>query len=160
MVPGTLQSDRADDHAPSHMASRRSATSERNTRSLLIVDEDLLFLGLMDLVLTTHGYTVSRCSRISEAPARACAEQPALVVLDLGRVAMGWAILETLRWTTMTTAIPIIACTIDRELLQRRAADLERLDVGTLAKPFRLADLLLKVERAIGPPLDAQARGS
>jgi CheY-like chemotaxis protein len=123
-------------------------------KQIVIVDEDRAFLELIDMLLTTHGYATIRCAQAQDAYNMIRSTMPALVILgirDAGDDA-NWTVLDMIRLDPATTHIPALVCSIDSAFLRAKAPYFELLDIATLEKPFRLNDLLMKVEREIGPP--------
>lgn len=61
--------------------------------------------------------------------------------------------LEMLRLEPAATHIPVILCSADARFLQDNAAQLRELHADVLGKPFRIDDLLAKINAAIGKQL-------
>lgn len=122
-------------------------------KQIVIIDEDVMFLELMNMLLTTNGYQTICCQRGDEAYDTIRRAQPALVLLDIHNAAddHNWTVLDLVRLDPNTTHIPVIVCSLDSDFLRAKAAYFELLNIATLEKPFRLTDLLMKVEREIGP---------
>jgi two-component system phosphate regulon response regulator PhoB len=112
---------------------------------VLVVDDEPDIAGLVAYHLAKAGYRVTTAGDGTEALARARAERPDLVVLDLmlpGR--SGLDVLAELRRAEETRHMGVILLTARREE-RDRIAGLERGADDYLAKPFSPQELVLRV---------------
>ncbi len=115
---------------------------------LVADDEPDIVRGLM-LRLTAAGYEVSTARDGLEATRKAIAEQPDLILLDIGMPAgNGHVVVERLRNISQTCNIPIIYLTArcaPQDYHQARAGGVAKY----ITKPFDPAILLAAVEQEI-----------
>lgn len=120
---------------------------------ILLIDGAPDVLDVMAEVLLEEGYRVT----VSLAPLAApdlSALAPDLIVQDLvfgGHAEAGWNILTLAHLDPALAAIPRILCTAASERVREpnMAANLDRLGIRVLLKPFRLEDLLAAVADAL-----------
>ena len=119
---------------------------------IVVVEDNRETLEMMDMLLTDAGYRTILQSESSDAYAMIRCTQPDLVILDLRMEYPndGWVTMDLLRVDPATAHIPVILYSADREFLQSRARLLQANGCKMLAKPFHPADLLAKVEQALG----------
>jgi CheY-like chemotaxis protein len=81
-------------------------------------------------------------------------EQPTLVILDINLISpgRGWSTLDAVKLHPKTRHIPVILCSTDMHLIEKKAGMLRDLGCDSLEKPFDIETLLEKVAAAIGPP--------
>ncbi len=112
---------------------------------ILVVDDEPDIVALVAYHLARAGYGVSTASSGPEALAKATAELPSLVVLDLMLPGMsGFDVLERLRSDPRTAHIAVLTLTARREEPDR----LRGLTLGAddyLTKPFSPQELTLRV---------------
>jgi len=116
-------------------------------RRVLVVEKDASAATVLEDFLAAEGYEVEAASTGELALARATADPPALVCLDvgLGGKLGGWDVLERLKSTPATAHVPVVVCTGKNGL--GRAAALGAADF--LAKPFEVERLLATVRRLL-----------
>jgi two-component system phosphate regulon response regulator PhoB len=112
---------------------------------ILVVDDEPDIVALVAFHLARAGYGVSTASSGPEALAKATAELPALIVLDLMLPGMsGFEVLERLRAEPATSRIAVLTLTARRDEPDR----VRGLTLGAddyLTKPFSPQDLTLRV---------------
>ena len=120
---------------------------------IAVVDDDLIFTGLLRDFLDGEGYATVTWSEAEGALSLIRNEKPALVVLDIRmeQPHAGRHILELLKLDYETTAIPVIVCSADARFLVNNRAFLHAHAAAVLEKPFDLDELLATVVRLIGP---------
>ncbi len=117
-----------------------------NMPSILVIDDELHIQRALRRILSESGYRVSVAGLAEDGLALASAEQPDVIVLDLGLPDMdGTAVCRRLREWTQT---PIIVLSARDDQLQKVLA----LDAGAddyLTKPFGVSELLARVRVAL-----------
>lgn len=113
---------------------------------LLVIDDEPQILRALRTILTAHHYRVSIARNGEEGLALAAAEQPDIIVLDLGLPDMdGIQVCEQLRqWSQ----VPIIILSVRDE----ESAKVKALDKGAddyLVKPFGTEELLARIRVAL-----------
>ena len=112
---------------------------------ILIVDDDVDSLKLIGLMLKRHNYDVVVADAGQKALAKAEAEIPDLIILDVMMPDMnGLEVARRLRASDKTKDIPIIMISAGRDIAQ------SAMDSGAddfIEKPFGMEDLLEKVAR-------------
>jgi two-component system, chemotaxis family, chemotaxis protein CheY len=120
-------------------------TSEQRM-PILLVDDDESILSTVEFLLTDEGYRVMVAANGSEALARAAAQTPCLILLDMKMPVMdGWAFAAAYRESPGPHA-PIIVMTAAHDSHQR-AAEISADDV--IAKPFDVNHLLDLVRKYV-----------
>ena len=117
-----------------------------DNRTILIIDDEVQIRRLLEISLSTYGFSTFFATTGKEGLVAAATHSPALVILDLGLPDMdGMKLLETLReWYTK----PVIILSV------RNSEDdiIKALDRGAndyLTKPFRGGELVARIRAAI-----------
>lgn len=126
------------------------------TRSIVVIDDDPVLLRLLEEIMAEEGYRVLLWSSSSGAFEYIRDHQPALVILDLRleRPDSGWALLQIIRMSTHTAAVPLLVCSADLPFLRTHAQQLAALHASVLEKPFAVDELLAHVQQFIGPAVE------
>ena len=121
---------------------------------IAVIDDDPATLEMMQAVLELKGYQTLLWSDTTGAQTMIRERQPALVILDLwmGDPEAGWKILTQMRQDEATTHIPAIMFSADWDSLHVRQRVLEAKRCAVLRKPFRINELLDKVDEALTRP--------
>lgn len=115
---------------------------------ILVVDDDLDSLKLIGLMLQRSGYEVSAANTGTQALAKAVAERPDLIILDVMMPDMnGYEVCRRLRTNLETKPIPIIMFTA-KTLIDDKVAGFEAGADDYLTKPTHPSELASRV-RAI-----------
>ena len=116
---------------------------------VLVCDDDPSLLEVGRVLLTTHGYRVTTARSGAEAVAKAAAEHPAVIVLDLFMPTMdGWHTVEALKASPDTAAIPVLVLSV---LDPDDGAGLADRVEKWLTKPIEDGDALIgAVEQLVG----------
>jgi CheY-like chemotaxis protein len=119
---------------------------------VLIADDDPVITMMLAEMLEDEGYATHCCNDTASARESIVAERPDLVLIDLhlDRVNAGHALIEWMRQSPATRAIPVIIATGDTRWLADQGDALRAAGCATLAKPFLLSDLLAHVSAALG----------
>jgi CheY-like chemotaxis protein/MinD-like ATPase involved in chromosome partitioning or flagellar assembly len=113
---------------------------------ILIVDDDIDSLKLIGLMLQRHGYEVVAANAGNQALAKASAEHPSLIILDVMMPDMdGYEVCRRLRANPDTRAIPIIMFTA-KTLVDDKVAGFEAGADDYLTKPTHPAELASRVK--------------
>jgi CheY-like chemotaxis protein len=128
--------------------------------TIVVIDDDPTFLALMEDLLQEDGYRVEALIGDGSTHERICAEQPAVVILDLwlGQPDAGWTLLSMLELDPATRDIPVIIASGDSKMLEARADELAAKGIRTLTKPFGLDELLTAVRAMVGTRNSAPVR--
>jgi two-component system KDP operon response regulator KdpE len=116
------------------------------TRTILIVDDEVQIRRLLEISLSTYGYTTVFATSGKEGLVAAATHSPAMIILDLGLPDIdGMTLLKKLReWYTK----PVIVLSV-------RSSEediINALDNGAndyLTKPFRSGELVARIRAAI-----------
>jgi CheY-like chemotaxis protein len=119
-----------------------------NPKAILVVDDEPAILDMIAELLGYEGYQVITTSQGSVALARAKADPPALILLDLMMPGMsGWQMIAALKASPQTRAIPIVVLSARRDL----PAIAKELEIRSfLAKPFDIDELIGIVRQYAG----------
>lgn len=116
------------------------------SEKILIVDDDIDSLKLIGLMLQRHGYEVAAANTGTQALAKASAEHPDLIILDVMMPDMdGYEVCRRLRSDTSTDEIPIIMFTA-KTLVDDKVAGFEAGADDYLTKPTHPAELASRVK--------------
>lgn len=126
------------------------------SKTILVVDDEAIFLDMMKMVLGDAGYRTHTLLAGVGAFERIAEVQPDLVILDiLLPDSLGWDVLEEMRADENTATTPVIICT-------GAVSEASKLDdlvfaapnkysrVQILRKPFDIKQLVQMVEHEIG----------
>ena len=137
--------------APEPAASPEPADLSRETRRVLVVDDEPEIRNLLDRTLTARGFEVETAPDGEEALARVAAHRPALVLLDamLPRI-HGFEVARRLRADPRTRGVPVVMMTA----VYRgwRFAQDARDAYGAedyIEKPFRLDDVVRRIDAVL-----------
>ncbi len=119
------------------------------TEKILIVDDDMDSLKLIGLMLQRNGYEVAAARSGSQALAKAEAEQPDLIILDVMMPDMnGLDVCRRLRTGATTSQIPIIMFTA-KTLIDDKVKGFEAGADDYLTKPTHPAELTSRVKAVL-----------
>jgi CheY-like chemotaxis protein len=121
---------------------------------IAVVNEDTIFLSLMEELLGEGGYNTYIEKAGDKAYASIVKHKPDLVVLDirLNNPEAGFKVIELVRLNPETTHIPMIICSTVTQLIRDNEMRLREKNCDVLLKPFHLEELLTKVQAMLGPP--------
>ncbi|TVR19046.1 MAG: response regulator [Anaerolineaceae bacterium] len=115
------------------------------SQKILIVDDDIDSLKLIGLMLQRNGYEVSAANAGNQAIAKALAERPDLIILDVMMPDMnGYEVCRRLRANDKTRDIPIIMFTA-KTLIDDKVAGFEAGADDYLTKPTHPTELASRV---------------
>jgi DNA-binding response OmpR family regulator len=119
---------------------------------ILLVDDEPLLRRAFRALLEASGYAVSEAGSGGEAIAVALADQPSLILLDIGLPdRSGLDVARELAANTETRGIPIIAMTgRSGETIGRECSDAGCAD--TLTKPITPTELVRRIPAWLGQP--------
>ncbi len=116
---------------------------------ILIVDDDIDSLKLIGLMLQRQGYEISAASAGGQALAKASAESPDLIILDVMMPDMdGYEVCRRLRADPATQGIPIIMFTA-KTLVDDKVTGFEAGADDYLTKPTHPAELASRVKAVL-----------
>ncbi len=121
---------------------------------IAIVNDDGVYLELMQDLLQDEGYKVTVWNREENPYLLLKRDRPQLIIIDirLETPDAGWKVLEQVRLDPATTHIPVIVCSADTQFLRWKRRQLREMDCAVLEKPFRLDTLMQHVDALIGDP--------
>lgn len=127
---------------------------------ILVVDDDLDSLKLIGLMLQRSGYEVSAANTGSQALAKAAAERPDLIILDVMMPDMnGYEVCRRLRSNVETKSIPIIMFTA-KTLIDDKVAGFEAGADDYLTKPTHPSELASRVRTILSRNTQKKAETS
>lgn len=119
-------------------------------QTILVADDDPIMHRVLRHYLEQNGYRLLDASTGRQAIEVAAAEQPSLVILDVLMPEMsGLAALRQLKEQAETRHIPVLVVTVNADRTTHLESEVSGA-AGFLAKPFRPAELLAKVQELIG----------
>ncbi|GIW05085.1 MAG: two-component system response regulator [Thermomicrobiales bacterium] len=116
---------------------------------VLLVEDDPVNRMLAKRILSAHGFPFAEATNGEEALEQARARKPDVVLMDLSLPVMnGWDAVARLRQIPSLADVPVIAVTAhamrgDREKALEAGCD------DYLSKPYRPAELVAAIERAV-----------
>lgn len=119
------------------------------TATILLVEDNELNADMLSRRLVRRGYTVILATDGKAAVARARADQPDLILMDIGLPLLnGWEATSQIKADPQTAAIPIIALTA-RAMSSDRDHALQAGCEEYETKPIQFAHLLAKIEHLL-----------
>ncbi|MBI4064596.1 MAG: response regulator [Elusimicrobia bacterium] len=125
----------------------------KSKKTVLVVDDEEMFLETISLSLEQRGYKVYKAKDGAEGLSVAWFRKPNLVILDINMPGGkdGWEVLQALRAAPITRSMAVLMLTTvnqvnDVNKLYKLGAN------GYLAKPTDSVRLYQKVEELIGKP--------
>jgi twitching motility two-component system response regulator PilH len=132
------------------MMSQRQSGDRRGAH-ILVVDDDPQFLTLMELLLTTEGYSVEVAATLVEWEAKLRGTRPDVLVCDLSLAgAPQFAVLDRLAAIPDTDRIPVIICSGAVHDIDEATARLAGRPSTVLAKPFDIDQVFACLDRLLG----------
>lgn len=127
-----------------------------------MIDDTAVILQLYDDILSDEGHEVHLDAGPTLDLDRVEQLAPDLIILDylFGQEASGMLMVQQLLMRPSTARIPLIVCTAAVNLMTAVQPDLERQGIAVLHKPFRVADLLDLIARAVAPPVRPQSEAA
>jgi len=123
---------------------------------ILAVDDDTTTLGLLEFLLTKHGYEITTCNNGQEGVKKAQQIKPEVIILDVMMPEMdGIDVCKKLRSLPETINIPILflsALGQDVEVMRGLMAGSD----GYIVKPFEPDDLLNQIAKLIERKKDSK----
>jgi CheY-like chemotaxis protein len=121
---------------------------------IAVVNQDTIFLQLMEELLSEEGYHTYIEKEGDKAYISIKKHKPDLVVLDirLNDPEAGFKVIDLMRIDPETAQIPLIICSTATNLIRDNEARLREKQCDILMKPFQLDELLAKVQAIVGLP--------
>ena len=119
---------------------------------IVVVDDDAVFLTMMQDLLADEGYQALLCGDGQDAYSLIWREQPDLVILDIRMEGgdVGLKILQLMRLNPATKQLPVIVCSADGRLLEEQQERLRDRGCEMVEKPFDVDELLRKIRQMVG----------
>jgi CheY-like chemotaxis protein len=136
---------------PSNMTEHAAPTGKH----ILVVNDTEEILDLFRSILEDLGHRTTTWSFSPDDLAKVTEIMPDLIILDLlmGPTELqGWALLQKLRMSPPTEAIPVIVCSAATNWVREQEGWLAANAVKVVLKPFRVADLERAVAQAFTLP--------
>src|SRR5215207_10852683 len=123
-------------------------------RTIAVVNQDTIFLSLMEELLSEEGYHTYIEKEGDKAYLSTKKYKPDLVVLDIriNDPEAGFKVIDLIRLDPDTVHIPIIICSTATQLIRENEARLREKNCDIVMKPFHIEELLMRVQAVIGPP--------
>ena len=123
---------------------------------IMVINDTQEILELFRDLLTQEGYEVSLYSYGIHDMAEVERVAPDLIIIDylIGDERTGWQMLQKLKMTRATLAIPVIVCTAALNQVKEIEGWLTQKRITVVLKPFDVDDLLAAVRRALGTAED------
>ncbi len=125
------------------------------TRSVVVFNDDPMFLELMQSLLNDEGFSVAIRSDWEDGHAYVKTRRPDLVVMDIVRNLreVGWTMFDRLKADPSTRDIPVIVCTASHATVDRNRDRIVEHGDAYVLKPFDLDEFLAVVRRLLGPDM-------
>jgi DNA-binding response OmpR family regulator len=121
-------------------------------KTIVIVNDSPELLELAELLLRDEDFDVKVALLGTGALDLIRTTMPDLVILDVRLPDIsGWDILQALKLDPTTSAVPVLVCSAAVQELRSLEAQLARMGVDVLIKPFAIDSLLDKVRHLIEP---------
>ncbi len=122
-----------------------------DSKRILVVDDDRIFLKIVEHDLTKNGFSVMTAQSAEEGILLARTENPDLILLDIHMPNIeGGEVVELLQEDLQTQDIPIIFVTA----LLSKDEEIRRKNVLAghyfLSKPYKIEELLEKIDKYLG----------
>jgi twitching motility two-component system response regulator PilH len=122
-------------------------------RTIVAIDDNLAFLGLLRALGSAAGYMVVTCSVASTGLASIKAATADLAIIDLHMPpAADWYVLDQVKRDPATWQIPVIVCSGSVQAMAQRGSTRRGSGCVLLPKPFELGELLVLLDRLLVPP--------
>lgn len=138
-------------------------SASRNSKHILVVNDDPAILTLFQELLEEEGYTVTLDKfgrQTGELLEVIRTLKPDLVIMDfiIGHEDSGWQLLQAAKMDRETRNIPVIVCTGAIRQVTELSQHLDAMDVHVVIKPFDI-DHLIEVIKKTWASLDAPTPG-
>jgi CheY-like chemotaxis protein len=115
----------------------------KQSRPILVVDDDPTILATVSETLDMEGYPVVTASNGAEALVAVDRDRPSLVLLDMRMPILdGWGFIRAIRERGLDLTVVVMTAAADARRWARETGA-----QGVLPKPFELDDLLAAVQR-------------
>ncbi len=123
------------------------------TRSVVVFNDDEMFLELMQSLLHDEGFSVVTHRDWEDGHIYVKTRRPDLVVMDIVRNLreVGWVMFDRLKADPSTRDIPVIVCTASHATIDRNRDHIVEHGDAYVLKPFDLDEFLGVVRRLLGP---------
>ena len=131
-------------------------------RSVVVFNDDEMFLDLMQALLNDEGFRVATRRDWEDGHDFVKSRRPDLVVMDIVRNLreVGWTMFERLKADPSTRDIPVIICTASHATIDRNRDRLVEHGDAYVLKPFDLDEFMGVVRRLLGPDMLGATSGA
>jgi DNA-binding response OmpR family regulator len=129
---------------------------------IAVIDDNLETMNLMNAVLAERGWELVPCRDGACAFSVIKSERPDAAIVDiwLDQPERGWGILSAIKSDPETSAIPVVMCSADRDVLMHRRQMLEKQAAAILVKPFSVDDVYRCLDYVLSLSPDSPATAS
>ena len=125
------------------------------SKHILVVDDTEDILELFRDIIEDLGHRVTATTFAPEDLAQVISISPDLAILDIqmgGDSAPGWALLQKMKMSRETDAIPIIVCSVATTEVKEQESWLISKGIRIVRKPFSVDELELAIAQAFELP--------
>ena len=125
------------------------------SKHILVVDDTEEVLELFRDIITSLGHRATTTTFAPEDLAKVIEISPDLAILDIqmgGDTGPGWVLLQKMKMSRETEAIPIIVCSAATNEVREQEVWLTSKGITTVLKPFSVEDLEVAIVKALEVP--------
>lgn len=133
-----------------------------SSKHILVVDDTEEVIELFRDIIQALGHRVTATIFAPEDLAKVIEISPDLAILDIqmgGDAAPGWALLQKMKMSRETEAIPIIVCSAATNEVREQEGWLASKDIKVVLKPFSIDELEMAIAKALELPHILPAAG-
>lgn len=125
-----------------------SLEGQLEMQKILVIDDDVRFLEMMEVILRSEGFEPHVCADPNAVAAILETLPPDAIILDIRMPGQsGWSLLDVIRSASPKTGIIVCSAAV-REVLDRQRA-LEASGISVLLKPFDVQELLDQLRKTL-----------
>ncbi|HET8776759.1 MAG TPA: response regulator [Candidatus Limnocylindria bacterium] len=130
------------------------AEPSADSKHVLVVNDTEEIIELLRDIIEGIGLRISATTFAPEDLAAIQKVAPDLVIMDLlvGGETAGWQLLQKMKMSRDTDAIPVIVCTAALDAVRQQEGWLTSKGVKIVLKPFNVDDMELAIKKALALP--------